>query len=844
MEKVDILYDLFKARIPFSFIKMNDGECGAMVHIGGVISRGDDVSTEGMSRKLKECINYQAENYYVGLPCQHCRNGDYLNGLKCIEDQSNMERFLNANILINSNTWTTFQLFRDYIGDRRIVVVSNERNLSNIGKLARFNIVPYKTIMVSEKNAFENDFERIKDEYQNFGDGDIVMCLCGPLGRVLCYEWFKARPTLTCLELGSLFDPFLKNRSYAYHTLNHAPCGGCFPMKDLTDDNKKFIDSLIADPEIENECFYSWNNENIPFYSGMFYYNLDRMRSNTLIRLKKNPDDEFMQFLLTHIECTLLTDHVNKIHNITEGYCFQIEKATKLLINLCKRHNPKRIMEIGFNAGHSSLIFLANTKASVLSFDIGTHAYTDFGVDYISKKYGDRFKYIKGNSMETLGKYIKEEGGQFDIILVDGGHDYETVYRDLMNCQKLSGSDTLIILNDTIRNRMDYMMVWNNGPSDVWSEMIENGYVIEIGSEDFERGRGMSWGRFKESINLPSVDMLVYKKKTKSELYDAIENLYYSGDVDNLSIVCEFYLSLFGKRREDEVDRVKYIYGSRGNNRDRCIEVLEGLYGDEKLEEGLRRWVGYTLKRRYPRDESQIPKIIHFIYLKQRDFQKYHLRCISSASHFCPDYKIIVHNDIEPEGNVHWDRMKQLPNLEVRKTKRRRNFDDFPLRFVQYEADVIRLELLYEHGGVYLDTDIFVAKNFDAVFKTGNSVYISEETKDGGLINSFLASKPGNEFLRIWLNCFKSGLRMDNWAYHIRDSNRILLNENPHYRLKYGVEILSYINFFPFPWMDRGAFDGSRNIVLDEKTYGVHLFDTILHDALITNKFFENYYNI
>ena len=171
-------------------------------------------------------------------------------------------------------------------------------------------------------------------------------------------------------------------------------------------------------------------------------------------------------------------------------------------------------------------------------------------------------------------------------------------------------------------------------------------------------------------------------------------------------------------------------------------------------------------------------------------------------------------------------------------------FDDFPLRFVQYEADVIRLELLYKYGGVYLDTDVLVVKNFENIINTGKSLYISEETENGGLINSFLASKKGNEFLRIWLDSFRCGLRMDNWAYHIRESNAILLKNNPHYKIKYGVEKLSYIHFFPFPWTNRGAFDGSWKVVLDEKTYGVHLFDTILHDALQSNKFFEDYYNI
>ena len=111
-----------------------------------------------------------------------------------------------------------------------IVIVTNAKNSANIRELEPLNIKPYKIIEVAEKYAFETDYERIKDAWKTLQDGDIVICLCGPLGRILCYEWYKANPQLTCLELGSMFDPLLQHRSYLYHTGNRSILRGMLSM--------------------------------------------------------------------------------------------------------------------------------------------------------------------------------------------------------------------------------------------------------------------------------------------------------------------------------------------------------------------------------------------------------------------------------------------------------------------------------------------------------------------------------------------------------------------------------------------------------------------------------------
>ena len=76
MNKVSILYNNIKNNIPFYFIKMNDGEIGAIDNPDNttIVSRGDQQSSLLLSEKLKEALNYDSLNYYIGLACPDCNS--------------------------------------------------------------------------------------------------------------------------------------------------------------------------------------------------------------------------------------------------------------------------------------------------------------------------------------------------------------------------------------------------------------------------------------------------------------------------------------------------------------------------------------------------------------------------------------------------------------------------------------------------------------------------------------------------------------------------------------------------------------------------------------------------
>lgn len=134
---------------------------------------------------------------------------------------------------------------------------------------------------------------------------------------------------------------------------------------------------------------------------------------------------------------------------ITEGYV-TLEQKAEFIQELQKLSSVKKILEIGFNAGHSSELFLSTTKCEKLvSFDINIHPYVKTGVEFMKKKFGDRFTWIEGDSRIQVPLYAKSHRDEkFDLIFIDGGHSFECCYSDIWNCSFLAHEETILWIDD------------------------------------------------------------------------------------------------------------------------------------------------------------------------------------------------------------------------------------------------------------------------------------------------------------------------------------------------------------------------------------------------------------
>ncbi len=109
---------------------------------------------------------------------------------------------------------------------------------------------------------------------------------------------------------------------------------------------------------------------------------------------------------------------VRTIGEPLEGNCVTYHQSTDIAPQLVtKRENifsvgelaKSRILEIGFNAGHSaSLLLLASekTNASLTIVDIGEHAYMKPCYDHLSATFPDRTRLFIGDSRDKLAELV------------------------------------------------------------------------------------------------------------------------------------------------------------------------------------------------------------------------------------------------------------------------------------------------------------------------------------------------------------------------------------------------------------------------------------------------------
>jgi len=97
-----------------------------------------------------------------------------------------------------------------------------------------------------------------------------------------------------------------------------------------------------------------------------------------------------------------------------------------------------------------------------------------------------------------------------------------------------------------------------------------------------------------------------------------------------------------------------------------------------------------------------IPKIIHYCWFGRNPLPELALRCIESWKKFLPDYEIKEWN--EDNYDVH-----KIPYIS----------EAYNAKKYAFVSDYARFDILYEHGGIYFDTDVEVIKDLTPIIENG-----------------------------------------------------------------------------------------------------------------------------
>lgn len=278
------------------------------------------------------------------------------------------------------------------------------------------------------------------------------------------------------------------------------------------------------------------------------------------------------------------------------------------------------------------------------------------------------------------------------------------------------------------------------GASEMPEEMCEHytEYHFENYIDFFVDNNPKKWGKKKSvcgrEIVIISPDMLL---KAFSE-----------GDI--LLITSRFYIDIYDQLQKEEKLRNADCY---------IWPLITSQYpSDTFLSEKIRRM---------EEKEQQIPKILHYFWFGQNRIPDMEQKCLETWSKKCPDYEL-----------RRWDEY----NYDVSKNKYMQQA--YEAKKWGFVPDYARLDVVYQYGGIYLDTDVEILKCFDPLLKL--SAFAGFESKKLVAMGLGFGAKKGHSFLKRLMEDYEKRV-------FLKEENSFDLTASPFIQTetfqKYGLKL-------------------------------------------------------
>lgn len=199
-----------------------------------------------------------------------------------------------------------------------------------------------------------------------------------------------------------------------------------------------------------------------------------------------------------------------------------------------------------------------------------------------------------------------------------------------------------------------------------------------------------------------------------------------------------------------------------------------------------------------------IPKVIHYCWFGHSKLPSDTKRYIETWKKYCPDYEIKEWN----ESNFDIDCCKFV----------RQAYDNRAWAFV---SDYARLKIVYDNGGIYLDTDVELLKNLDFLLDSSFFACVSQIEN---LCNSGLGygAEAGNSVVRKMMEVYESmefdpARKNEIACPYINDA----IIKSLGYKLSDDVVDVNGMTILPPRYMDPLATGDSKTLLCDD-TISIH----------------------
>jgi hypothetical protein len=208
-----------------------------------------------------------------------------------------------------------------------------------------------------------------------------------------------------------------------------------------------------------------------------------------------------------------------------------------------------------------------------------------------------------------------------------------------------------------------------------------------------------------------------------------------------------------------------------------------------------------------------VSKVIHFIFgldekFIDKPFSFFNYLCILSAKVANPSYQINIFYKYRP-NSIYFDKLESFCNLinldseSPLTPEQQQNLEQIDFKYVEHKGDLLRLYILYNYGGIYLDVDVVCMKSFDNLLvhpMTMGKEYARYKNIPYykvfiGLCNAVILCEPKNPFIQIWIDKYFTEFKREVWDYNSIQVPSYVSKENPHL-----INIQPQNSFFKFSY--------------------------------------------
>ena len=202
-----------------------------------------------------------------------------------------------------------------------------------------------------------------------------------------------------------------------------------------------------------------------------------------------------------------------------------------------------------------------------------------------------------------------------------------------------------------------------------------------------------------------------------------------------------------------------------------------------------------------------IPKIIHYCWFGENPKSELIEKCIASWKKYAPDFKIIEWN----ENNYDIDRY-----IYTKQAYREKKY--------AFVSDVARFQVLFEYGGIYLDTDVELLKPIDQLLNTDIFMAYDQRSKiASGLV---FGSTARNKILEQILDYYRNNnFLLSNGRPNTTTVVTIVSNvlENLGIKLDGDYFDIDGITMYPWEYFDPLNYE-TKEMRISSNTYAVHYY--------------------